>query len=80
MTDQTRVDDIEMVVKILVDAPTEGISLDGIQEKTEAVNRRLSLREINMILCDLGGKVGHEKIRLKGIGKVTLFHLKLSRS
>lgn len=81
MSVPTHADEIEMVVKILVDAPAEGVSLDEIQEVTESIGRRLTLREINAILCNLGGKIAHEKMFIKGKTgkKVTRFRLKLNR-
>lgn len=80
MSDRTHADQIERMVRILSDAPVEGLSLDDIQDATIASGERLSLREINLLLCDMGGKVGHEKTRVKGVGKVTRFFLKLNRS
>lgn len=80
MSGQTHADQIERIVRILSDAPAEGVSLDQIQDATEREGDRLTLREINMLICDLGNKVGHEKTRIKGIGKVTKFFLRLNRS
>ena len=70
--------DCERMVRILVDAPTEGLSLEEIRQKTLGSDDPWSLRTVNDILCELRMKQGAvtcEKARRK-TGKVTLYRLK----
>ena len=76
----TRADDLAFMLRILTDAPVEGLSLDEIQARTKEAGDQLSLRTINLLLCDLMGQLRHEKVRVKGGSKVTKYSLKTNRS
>ena len=78
MSVHTLADDCERMVRILVDAPIEGYSLEEIREKTLGSTDPWSLHTVNTILCELRMKQGAvtcEKIRRKS-GKVTVYKLK----
>jgi hypothetical protein len=72
----TRADGCERMLRILSDAPMEGLSLDEIQAITAGQGDKLSLRSINDILCDLMGQTQHEKVRTRNGSKVTKYRLK----
>lgn len=77
MTPQpTRAEDCERMLRILIESPEGGLSLDEIQAVTERQGDKLSLRTINTILCDLMGRIRHEKVRGPRGAKVTRFSLK----
>ena len=72
----TRQDDMITLIRILSDAPTGGLSIAEIQEKTKALCDTWSYRTINDLLCGLGSsKIQHEKVRTK-TGKVTKYQLR----
>jgi hypothetical protein len=75
-TQPTRADDCERMLRILIEAPPEGLSLDEIQAVTEQQGEKLSLRTINIILVDLMGQIRSEKVRGRRGQKVTKFNLK----
>ena len=72
----TRAEDWERMLRILVEAPAGGLSLDEIQAVTARQGDKLSLRTINILLCDLMGQIRHEKVRGPRGAKVTRFSLK----
>ena len=72
----TRQDDCMRMRRILADAPAGGLSLSEIQAVTTQTGETWSLRTINDVLCDIRSQVTHEKVRERGQGKVTKYHLK----
>jgi hypothetical protein len=65
-------DDCELMVRVLEDAPPQGLSFDEILPKTPS----WTFHKINAVLCALGSKVTHEKQRDRN-RKVTRYRLKL---
>jgi transcription initiation factor IIE alpha subunit len=68
------------MVRILADAPVDGLSLDEIREKTLSSDDPWSLRTVNDILCDLRmnqGVISCHKIRVRQ-GKITKYFLKVN--
>jgi hypothetical protein len=76
----THADDCSRLLRILADAPVEGLSLDEIQAVTERTGEKWSLRTVNDVMCSIRAQVAHEKVRVRGQGKVTKYRLKLTRS
>lgn len=77
----TLADDCERMVGILADAPSDGLSLDEIREKTLNSGDPWSLATVNDILCELRfkrGAVQCHKLRVRH-AKVTKYFLKGNR-
>lgn len=76
MSKPTLADDCARIIRLLADAPIEGLSLDEIQIRTgNDGHERWSLRTINSVLCSLGNQVTHSKLRTRN-GKVTKYQLR----
>lgn len=73
MSKATLADDCTTVLRLLADAPPEGLSQDEIAAATG-----WSLRTVNGVLCDLIGKVKGEKVHAGRGGRVTKYTLKAS--
>lgn len=73
--DVQRETDLLTLVKILEAAPVGGLSIEDISVEVAKRKDSWTYRTINDLLCGLGGKVQHEKIRLKS-GKVTKYQLR----
>src|SRR5262249_20242071 len=70
-------DDCERVLRILMEAPRGGMSLDEIKARTRETGEEWSLRTVNATLVALGNQVGHQKVRESKGGKVTKYYLKV---
>ncbi|SIO37731.1 hypothetical protein SAMN05444166_4213 [Singulisphaera sp. GP187] len=71
----THQDDLARMLRILSDAPTEGMSIEEIQDLTATTDDPWSQRTINSLLCDLGRQVSNEKVRSKS-GKATKYSIR----
>lgn len=67
----TRADDCEMVLRLIADAPADGLSIDEIQVKTT-----WSRHYVNSILCDLISRIRNESVRVKSGKKIVKYTLK----
>ncbi len=75
-THPTFADDCERLLRILIDAPETGITVDEIQAKTEGTDDLWSLRTVNGVLTELvlHKRAAFTKGRERGV-KVTRYHL-----
>ena len=75
MSKPNHADDCERLLRILADAPAEGLSKEEIQAVTDRTDEAWSLHTINTLLCDLRPQVAFEKVNVRG-RKVTKYSLK----
>lgn len=68
--------DCERLLRILADATSEGLSIPQIQVTTEKAGEAWSYRTVNEVLCAIRPQIEHEKVRVRGQGKVCLYRLK----
>lgn len=76
MSKPTHQDDCERMLRILSDAPIDGLSLDEIQAVTSRTGETWSITTINDVLCSIMGQIVNQKIRVKGGKKITKYMLK----
>lgn len=66
MTTPTHADDCERILRILMDAPPGGLSMEEILLATsQKGGEPWSFRTINGLLSDLSSQVEHAKVRVK---------------
>lgn len=75
MSKPTLADDCSRMIKILADAPKEGLSYQEIADVCIATGEAWSFRTITQTLCALGRKITSEKNRPQGKLKATRFRL-----
>ena len=73
--EELRQADIATLTKILEASPAGGMSIDDIQIAVGRIGESWTYRTINNLLCDLGNRIKHEKVRLKS-GKITKYQLR----
>ncbi len=79
MSKPARADECECLVRILSDAPSDGLSLEEIREKTSQGGEVMSYHAINDVLCDLRmsqNVIACHKVRTNR-GKCSKYYLKL---
>jgi hypothetical protein len=67
----TCADDCEIVLRLIADAPPDGLSMDEIQVATT-----WSRHYVNSILCDLASRVRNTSVRGKSGKKIVKYTLK----
>ena len=78
MTDTVRhcpADDYARLMLILANGPTEGLGIEEIQALTKT-GETWSFRTINTLLCEIRPRIEHEKLYVRGKGKVTKYRLR----
>lgn len=75
MSRQSYADDCERILRILMDAPPGGLSLDEIIAVTSKSDDPWSSRTVNSLLCDLSPQVACVKARVRN-RKVSKYELK----